>query len=158
MWIQSLGWEDLLKKEMATHSTILAWKNPMDRGAWWGYIHGSCKRVQHNLTIKQQQEWYNTYAKKKKKREREYQILKTHIFQPHKGWILQNWFFIFWLSMIEMLMGGKKKYIYIYTYMYICIYKRLLTFYSWQQFSHEVTLLFSTTDFEHVQLVACCTT
>ena len=25
-WVQSLGWEDLLKKEMATHSSILAWK------------------------------------------------------------------------------------------------------------------------------------
>ena len=24
--LQSLGWEDLLKKEMATHSSILAWK------------------------------------------------------------------------------------------------------------------------------------
>ena len=31
MWetqVQSLGWEDLLEKEMATHSSILAWKNP----------------------------------------------------------------------------------------------------------------------------------
>ena len=27
-WVQSLGWEDLLKKEMATHSSILAWKTP----------------------------------------------------------------------------------------------------------------------------------
>ena len=27
-WIQSLGWEDLLEKEMATHSSILAWKIP----------------------------------------------------------------------------------------------------------------------------------
>ena len=26
--VQSLGWEDLLEKEMATHSSILAWKNP----------------------------------------------------------------------------------------------------------------------------------
>ena len=26
--VQSLGWEDLLKKEMATHSSILAWKIP----------------------------------------------------------------------------------------------------------------------------------
>ena len=31
--VQSLGREDLLEKEMATHSSILAWKNPMDRGA-----------------------------------------------------------------------------------------------------------------------------
>ena len=27
-WVQSLGWEDLLEKEMATHSSILAWKLP----------------------------------------------------------------------------------------------------------------------------------
>ena len=32
--VQSLGREDLLEKEMATHSSILAWKNPMDGGAW----------------------------------------------------------------------------------------------------------------------------
>ena len=31
--VPSLGREDLLKKEMATHSSIFAWKNPMDRGA-----------------------------------------------------------------------------------------------------------------------------
>ena len=28
MSIQSLGWEDLLEKEMATHSSILAWRTP----------------------------------------------------------------------------------------------------------------------------------
>ena len=33
MQVQSLGREDL-KKEMATHSSILALKNPMDRGPW----------------------------------------------------------------------------------------------------------------------------
>ena len=27
-WVQSLGWEDSLKKGMATHSSILAWKIP----------------------------------------------------------------------------------------------------------------------------------
>ena len=29
-WIQSLGWEDLLEKEKATHSSILAWRIPME--------------------------------------------------------------------------------------------------------------------------------
>ena len=43
MQIQSLGQEDLLEKEMATHSSILAWKNPMDRGAWWATLHGVSK-------------------------------------------------------------------------------------------------------------------
>ena len=33
-WVQSLGWEDLLEEVMATHSSILAWGIPMDRGAW----------------------------------------------------------------------------------------------------------------------------
>ena len=32
-WVRSLGWEDLLEKEMATHSSILTWKNPIDGGA-----------------------------------------------------------------------------------------------------------------------------
>ena len=28
---------------MATHSSILAWENPMDRGAWWDTAHGVTK-------------------------------------------------------------------------------------------------------------------
>ena len=28
MWVQSMGWEDPLEEEMATHSTILAWRIP----------------------------------------------------------------------------------------------------------------------------------
>ena len=32
-WVQSLGWEDPLEDGMATHSSILAWRVPMDRGA-----------------------------------------------------------------------------------------------------------------------------
>ena len=31
MWVQPLGLEDLLEKEMATHSRILAWKIPRQR-------------------------------------------------------------------------------------------------------------------------------
>ena len=31
MWVQTLGWEDLLKEEMATHSSILAWEIPGQR-------------------------------------------------------------------------------------------------------------------------------
>ena len=27
-WVQSLGWEDPLEKEMATHSSVLAWRIP----------------------------------------------------------------------------------------------------------------------------------
>ena len=43
-WVPSLGWEDLLKEGMATHSSILAWRIPMDRGAWEAkIIHGVTK-------------------------------------------------------------------------------------------------------------------
>ena len=35
-----LGWEDPLEEGMATHSSILAWRIPMDRGAWWATVHG----------------------------------------------------------------------------------------------------------------------
>ena len=35
MGVQSLGQEDPLEEGMATHSSILAWRTPMDRGAWW---------------------------------------------------------------------------------------------------------------------------
>ena len=34
-WVQSLGWEDHLEKGKATRFSVLAWKNPRDRGAWW---------------------------------------------------------------------------------------------------------------------------
>ena len=39
-WVQSLGWEDALEESMASHSSIFAWKIPMDRGAWQATVHG----------------------------------------------------------------------------------------------------------------------
>ena len=42
-WVRSLGWEDLLEEDMATHSSILAWRIPTDRGAWWATVHGVTK-------------------------------------------------------------------------------------------------------------------
>ena len=38
-WVQSLRWEDTLQEAMTTHSSILAWRIPMDRGAWWATVH-----------------------------------------------------------------------------------------------------------------------
>ena len=37
--VQFLGQEDPLEKGMATHSSILAWRIPVDRGAWWATVH-----------------------------------------------------------------------------------------------------------------------
>ena len=39
-WVQSLAWDDALEEGMTTHSNILAWRIPMDRGAWWATVHG----------------------------------------------------------------------------------------------------------------------
>ena len=39
-WVQSPDREDPLEKGMATHSSILAWRIPMDRGAWQATVHG----------------------------------------------------------------------------------------------------------------------
>ena len=47
MWetrVQSLGWEDPpLEEGIATHSSILALRIPMDRGAWWAAVPGVTK-------------------------------------------------------------------------------------------------------------------
>ena len=39
-WVRSLGWEDPLEEGMATHSSVLAWRIPMDQRAWWAAVHG----------------------------------------------------------------------------------------------------------------------
>ena len=38
--VPSLGWKDPLEEGMATHSSIVAWRIPMDRGAWRAIVHG----------------------------------------------------------------------------------------------------------------------
>ena len=42
-WVLSLGWEDPLEEATAVHSSILAWRIPMDRGAWQATVHGVTK-------------------------------------------------------------------------------------------------------------------
>ena len=42
-WVQPLVGEDPLEEGMAAHSSILAWRIPMDRGAWRAAVHGLTK-------------------------------------------------------------------------------------------------------------------
>ena len=42
-WVRSLDWEDPLEEGMATLSSLLAWRIPMDRGAWRTTVHGVAK-------------------------------------------------------------------------------------------------------------------
>ena len=44
-WVQSLGWEDLLEKEMSTHSSILAWKTPRTEEPVGAKNHGVAKKL-----------------------------------------------------------------------------------------------------------------
>ena len=39
----TLSWEDTLEEGMATHSSILAWRIPLDRGVWQATVHGVTK-------------------------------------------------------------------------------------------------------------------
>jgi len=38
-WVQFLDWEDPLEEGIATPSSTLAWRIPMDRGAWRATVH-----------------------------------------------------------------------------------------------------------------------
>ena len=55
-WVPFLGWEDPLEKGMATHSSILAWRIPMNRGAWQATVRGAAESdVTEQLSI----EWHS---------------------------------------------------------------------------------------------------
>ena len=39
-WLQSLDWDDPLEEGIRAHSSILAWRIPMDKGIWQATVHG----------------------------------------------------------------------------------------------------------------------
>ena len=43
MWIPSLGQEDPLEEEMASHSSVLAWRVPWAEEPWQATVHGVTK-------------------------------------------------------------------------------------------------------------------
>ena len=49
-WVQSLGWEDPLEEGMATYFSILAWRIPMDRGAWRATAHRTLQSTELDTT------------------------------------------------------------------------------------------------------------
>ena len=42
-WVRSLGQDDLLEEGMAMHSSVLAWRIPMNKGAWRAIVHEVAK-------------------------------------------------------------------------------------------------------------------
>ena len=56
--VQSLGRENPLEEEMATHSSILALDTPMVRAAWRATVHGAAKESDTTLQIKNKNRVY----------------------------------------------------------------------------------------------------
>ena len=63
-WVWSLDWKDPLEEGMATHPSILAWRIPMDRGAWRATVYGVAKS-QTRLSNWTPTHPHNTHKKKK---------------------------------------------------------------------------------------------
>ena len=58
----SLGWEDPLEQGMVTHSSLLAWRIPKDRGAWQAAVHEAAKsqagpRAHASDGAREQEKW-----------------------------------------------------------------------------------------------------
>ena len=54
MWVPSLDWDDPVKKEMATHSSILAWEIPWTEEP--GRLQSmGLQRIRHDIVTEQQQ-------------------------------------------------------------------------------------------------------
>ena len=60
-WVRSLGWEAPLE-ERATHSRILTWRIPMDRGAWQATVHGAAKSKTRLSNFYFMNEWKNFFG------------------------------------------------------------------------------------------------
>ena len=73
-----LGWGDPLEEEKATHSNILAWRIPMDRGAWWATVHG---------VVKSRTQWQDR--------------AHTHTHTHTEYRLRQSWACIHWLSCLR---------------------------------------------------------
>ena len=92
-WVRSLGWEDPLEKEMATHSSILAWRIPWTEDPDRLQSMGS-QRVRHNwatslsLSLSIQSMLFNHGGS-----ENRYEQL---------NWIGNNWKFILKLVMLPL--------------------------------------------------------
>ena len=60
--VQFLGWEDSLEEGMATYTNILAWRIPMDRGAWPATAHGVTKSWTQLKRLRTYTEYINEWS------------------------------------------------------------------------------------------------
>ena len=63
-WVWFLGWEDPLEVGMATYSSILSWRIPMDGGTWWATVH-QWQRLGHDwVTQSDTSAWHSKHIKR----------------------------------------------------------------------------------------------
>ena len=78
MWIRSLGWEDPLEEDMGIDSSFLAWRIPMDRGAWGAtYSPWCCK--ESDMTERLSTAQSNDQCPSKRQRRRHNHREKGHV-------------------------------------------------------------------------------
>ena len=56
-WVQALGWEDPLEKEMTTHSSILVWKKSLGQRSLVGYSPWGHKELDTTIQHHHQKQW-----------------------------------------------------------------------------------------------------
>ena len=78
--VQSLGWEDPLEKEMATHSSILAWSIPWTEEPG-GLQSVGLQRVGHDLATNQQQTFLHVFSAV------EGEFLKDPLYHAFRIWV-----------------------------------------------------------------------
>ena len=73
--IRSLGREEPLEEGMAIHSSILAWRIHMDRGAWWAMVHVVTKSQTRLKSLSTILEWVDISSSRGSSQSRD----RTHV-------------------------------------------------------------------------------
>ena len=98
--VQSLGWESPLEEDMTTHSSILAWRIPKDRGPWRGTVHGVAKSLDttERLSIQGESGGWKSQCDEKgpEQREQDEEDRQTPQVCPRRNLFLPDWLFLFW--------------------------------------------------------------
>ena len=98
-WAWSLGWEDPLEEGMATHSSILAWRSPMDREALRAAVH---RVAESDTTERLSTAQHSTCNNKHKCENKRINVLCLPSSQLRQQ---QRWFN--WLQHLRLIIGKK---------------------------------------------------
>ena len=80
MWVQSLGQEVPLEEGTTTHSSILGWRIPMDRGSWWATVHRVAKKSDKTEVTEH-----------------------SHLHIPHLDLLSLKFFILMWIACVHII-------------------------------------------------------